>query len=129
MVTYVQLGRRCRAYQPRFSWARQLFQCPQVRGRVVKVLTVAPKKPNSARRKTAKVVLVNRKLIFAKLIGEGHPPQKFSLVLVRGGGFKDTPQVNYTMIRGVLECLALFSKRRRRSIFGAPRIDVVAAAV
>lgn len=62
--------------------------------------------------------MVNRKLIFAKLIGEGYLPQKFAVVLVRGGGFKDTPQVNYTMLRGVLECLPVFYKKRRRSLFG-----------
>lgn len=93
---------------------------------MIKLFNAAPKKPNSAKRKTGKIILANKKLIFAKLIGKGYVPQKYALVLVRGGGFKDTPQVNYSMIRGVLECLPVFEKKRRRSHFGASRASQLA---
>lgn len=126
MVTYTQLGQGCRVSQNNFTWTRQLFKCPQARGRIVKILSASPKKPNSAKRKTAKMILSNRKLIFAKIIGEGYIPQKYGLVLVRGRGFKDTPQVNYTIIRGALECLPVFDKKRRRSHFGVSRSDQIA---
>lgn len=114
----MQLINKARFRQRNHTWARQLLKCPHARGRIIKFFVTSPKKPNSARRKTAKIILSNKKLIFAKLIGEGYLPQKYALVLIRGGGYKDTPQVNYTMLRGVLECLPLFYKKRRRSHFG-----------
>lgn len=121
MVTFTQIGLGCRQKRRGFTWARQLFKCPQARGRIIKIFVAAPKKPNSARRKTAKIRLANGRLVFAKIIGEGYVPQKFALVLVRGGGFKDTPKVNYSIIRGALECLPVFDKIRRRSHFGTTK--------
>lgn len=126
MVTYTQLGFGCRKHKKNFTWARQLLKCPHARGRMIKLFTTSPKKPNSAKRKTGKIILSNKKLIFAKLIGEGYLPQKYSLVLIRGGGFKDTPQVNYSMVRGALECLPVFNKKRRRSHFGVSRASQIA---
>lgn len=125
MITYSQMGLKKRYRTKRFTWSPQLFRCPQVKGRILKFFTTSPKKPNSARRKTAKIALTNRKIVFGKLIGEGYLPQKYSLVLIRGKGYKDTPQVNYTMIRGALECLPIFNKKRRRSLFGAPKYNKV----
>lgn len=121
MVTYTQLLFKCRKQQKNFTWTRQFLGCPHARGRLIKLFTASPKKPNSAKRRTAKIILANKKSIFAKLIGEGYLPQKYALVLVRGKGFKDTPQVNYTIIRGALECLPVFYKKRRRSHFGVSR--------
>jgi small subunit ribosomal protein S12 len=83
---------------------------------------MTPRKPNSAKRRVAKLILSNKKHIIAKLPGEGAPITKHANVLVCGHGYKDTPSANYTMIRGALECLSIFSKRRRRSIFGVKKI-------
>jgi small subunit ribosomal protein S12 len=93
---------------------------PQVRGRFLKMLIVTPRKPNSALRKIGRVLLVNKKRIFTKIPGSGAIPQKFATVLVRGKGHKDTPSVKYSLIRGVYECLPLFQKKRKRSLYGTP---------
>lgn len=116
MTTYSQLLRKQNCFVRRRRG--NMFFKPQIRGRVIKILVMSPKKPNSARRKTCQVLLATRKRVFAKVIGGGAVPNKYAAVLLRGGGYRDTPQVNYSIIRGVLECLSLFHKQRRRSLFG-----------
>ena len=93
---------------------------PQVRGRFVKMVITTPRKPNSALRKVGRILLVNKKRVFAKIPGSGAIPQKFATVLVRGKGYKDTPSVKYSLIRGAYECLPLFNKKRKRSLYGTP---------
>ncbi len=122
MVTLNQLASRGRIYQRNHCASAALLRCPQVRGRVRRFYTTTPRKPNSARRAVAKIGLTNGKGVIAKLPGMGSPPSKHAVVLVRGHGYRDTPGVGYTMVRGALECLALFNKRRRRSIYGAKRV-------
>jgi small subunit ribosomal protein S12 len=121
MVTLNQLFRKGRRGRKKFLWARLLMGAPQKRGRVLRFFTTTPRKPNSARRKVAKIILSNNKTLLAKLVGEGSAPNKYAVVLVRGRGAKDTPRVNYSMIRGALECLPLFQKNRKRSIFGVSK--------
>jgi small subunit ribosomal protein S12 len=94
---------------------------PQMRGRFVRLTIITPKKPNSALRKTGKIILRTRKLAYCRILGSGSIPSKFSIILVRGGGFRDTPASNYSIIRGALECLPLFSKIRKRSLYGVTR--------
>ncbi len=82
-----------------------------------------PRKPNSAIRKVARVSLSTDKRVFAKIPGSGVLPQKYNVVLVRGGGYRDTPSVNYSLVRGSLECIPIFKKTRRRSIYGVPMTE------
>lgn len=82
-----------------------------------------PRKPNSALRKIGKIFLSNKKKVRAKIPGSGTIPQKYATVLVKGKGHKDTPGVKYSLIRGALECLPLFQKTRRRSIYGVAKED------
>lgn len=103
-----------------YCLATALKHNPQMRGRVVRVVIRTPKKPNSALRKTGKIFLRTRKIVYAKIAGSGYLPTKFSVILIRGSGFKDTPAINYTIIRGAWECLPVHSKTRRRSIYGRP---------
>ena len=103
-----------------FCWSPALKKNPQLKGRVMKVLIKTPRKPNSALRKVARVLLSNKKKIFAKIPGSGNIPPKYSSVLVRGKGYKDTPSVKYSLIRGKYDCLGIFSKKRKRSLYGAP---------
>lgn len=49
-----------------------LWGCPQKRGVCTKVYTTKPKKPNSAIRKVAKVLLSNRKFAIIYIPGQGH---------------------------------------------------------
>jgi small subunit ribosomal protein S12 len=83
-----------------YCLATALKHNPQMRGRVVRVVIRTPKKPNSALRKTGKIFLRTRKIVYAKIAGSGYLPTKFSVILIRGSGFKDTPAINYTIIRG-----------------------------
>ena len=80
---------------------RRLQSCPQKHGVVVKLRIVTPKKPNSARRKVARVRLSNKLMITARIVGQGHNLQAYSHVLVRGGRANDLPGVRYTLIKGV----------------------------
>jgi len=93
----------------------RLQNCPQKHGVVSKVRIVTPKKPNSARRKVARVKLSNRLMITAKLVGQGHNLQSYSHVLVRGGRANDLPGVRYTMIKGVLDFNWEENTRRSKS--------------
>ena len=58
------------------------------------------------------------RFLIARLTGSSHFPIKFGVVLIRGKGAKDTPNAKYTVIRGALECLPLFNRKSRRSIYG-----------
>ena len=94
---------------------------PQRAGKIIKSLIITPRKPNSAMRKVCKVALTQKKNIFAKVPGEGKPLQKFSLILIRGHGHRDTPNVKYSVIRGAKECPILFYKRSKRSKYGTKK--------
>jgi small subunit ribosomal protein S12 len=91
---------------------------PQVRGRFNRLLIITPRKPNSALRKVGRVTLVNKKKVFTKIAGSGLQPQKFATVLIKGKGYKDTPSVKYSVVRGKYECLPLLEKNKKRSKYG-----------
>ena len=56
-----------------------------------------------------------------RIPGIGSLPTKFNRVLVRGGRANDLPTVRLTLIRGVFDFSGLYQKKRRRSLYGAPR--------
>ena len=72
-----------------------LLNSPQRKGVVTQLFTAKPKKPNSAKRKVARVKLTTGKTLMAYIQGEGHNLQEHSVVLVRGGRTKDLPGVGY----------------------------------
>lgn len=98
-----------------------LLQCPQVRGTIIKLKVLTPKKPNSARRPVAKIKLVNRRRLTAHIPGSGHTLRKHANVLIRGGGARDLPGVNYSCCRGVYDLIGVIKKKRRRSIYGTKK--------
>jgi small subunit ribosomal protein S12 len=102
---------------------------PQRKGVIYKIATMSPRKPNSARRTFAKVrIIISKKKIFAKIPGIGdHFLQAHSVVLVRGHGPKDSPGINYHLIRGLYDFvkIELFGRRNRRSKFGVKNIKKV----
>lgn len=101
----------------------RLLDSPQARGIVQKARIVTPRKPNSARRSVVKVSLMNSYKITSYIPGIGHNLRKHSLVLVKGGGCRDLPGVNYKCIRGVFDFLKVQNRTNRRSIYGIPRPD------
>jgi small subunit ribosomal protein S12 len=98
-----------------------LHSCPQKRGVCTRVMTVTPKKPNSALRKVARVRLSHGTEVTAYIPGIGHNLQEHSVVLVRGGRVKDLPGVRYHIIRGAKDTLGVTDRKRGRSKYGAKR--------
>lgn len=101
------------------SRAPALIGCPQKKGVCTRVFITTPKKPNSAKRKVARVRLTNGSEITAYIPGEGHNLQEHSVVLVRGGRVKDLPGVKYHIIRGTYDLQGVQNRRRGRSLYGA----------
>jgi len=97
---------------------RDLTLSPQKKGTCLKVFITTPRKPNSALRKVARVLLSNRYRVTAYIPGMSHNLQKHSVVLVRGGRVKDLPGVRYTIIRGKYDLQRLVDRRKRRSRYG-----------
>ena len=63
-------------------------------------------------------MLSTRKKALAHIPGSGHTLKRHSKILVSGIGARDLPVVNYTCIRGVYDFEPLYSKKRRRSVYG-----------
>lgn len=103
--------------------ARILGINPQKKGVVMKARIVTPRKPNSARRPVAKVILVNKRRLTAHIPGIGHNIRRHSSVLIRGGGARDLPGVRYTCIRGVYDFSKVLNRFNRRSRYGISRPD------
>jgi small subunit ribosomal protein S12 len=98
---------------------------PHRKAVIYKISTMSPRKPNSARRTFAKTrVLINKKRVFAKIPGIGeHFLQAHSVVFLRGTGPKDSPGINYQIIRGLCDFhrIEIFGRRNRRSKFGVKK--------
>jgi len=98
---------------------------PNRKGVVYRIAITSPRKPNSARRTFAKVRLSsNGKRVFAKIPGIGsHFLQPHSVVFVRGHGPKDTPGVNYHLVRGIYDFnrLELYGRRQKRSKYAVKK--------
>jgi len=100
----------------------------QIRGAVTKVLTLSPKKPNSAIRKAVKVRLSTGKELIAYIPGEGHSLREHAVVLVCGCRRRDLPGVRYKVVRGNRDLQGVAKKMRARSIYGTPRPKMVKKA-
>ena len=121
MPTINQLVRFGRKRIKKKSKSAALENCPQKRGVCVRVMTVTPKKPNSALRKVARVRLTNGIEVTAYIPGEGHNLQEHSVVLIRGGRVKDLPGVRYHIIRGALDTLGVEGRKSSRSKYGVKK--------
>lgn len=110
-----------RAKAPKFEGA------PHRKGVVSKITVMSPRKPNSAKRTFAKVrLLFNNKRLFAKIPGIGeHFLQSHAIVLVRGHGPKDSPGINYHLVRGQCDFIKFepYGRKNRRSKFGVKKLD------
>lgn len=97
MPTINQLIRKGREVSIKKTNSPALQSCPQRRGVCTRVMTMTPKKPNSALRKVARVRLSNGMEATAYIPGIGHNLQEHSVVLLRGGRVKDLPGVDTTL--------------------------------
>ena len=98
-----------------------LKRCPQAKGIVTRVVTMTPKKPNSAKRKVTNVLLSNKVKTIGYIPGEGHNLQEHSIVMIRGGRVKDLPGVRYHLISGSLDFKNTKKRSKRRSKYGVKR--------
>ena len=121
MPTINQLVRLGRVAVSKKNKAPALQSCPQKRGVCTRVMTVTPKKPNSALRKVARVRLVNGIEVTAYIPGIGHNLQEHSVVMIRGGRVKDLPGVRYHIVRGSLDTQGVKDRKQSRSKYGAKK--------
>jgi small subunit ribosomal protein S12 len=122
MPTINQLIRKGRKTTLKKTKSPALQSCPQKRGVCTRVMTVTPKKPNSALRKVARVRLSNGIEVTAYIPGIGHNLQEHSVVLMRGGRVKDLPGVRYHIVRGALRTAwASMAVAQGRSKYGAKK--------
>lgn len=125
--TLIQLSRKGRKKKFRRNKVSCLYKKPQKRVLVSKIGILPPRKPNSAKRKHAKVRVLGEKFqgrrTFAHIPGWGfHGLHDYSVALLEGRGPKDVPGVNYSLIRGCLDFQVMEKQRvRRRSKFGLKR--------
>jgi small subunit ribosomal protein S12 len=121
-----QLSLGLRISKRRRNKVAAFMGAPMRKGVVYKIATMTPRKPNSARRTFAKVrIILNQKKIFAKIPGIGdHYLQAHSVVLVRGHGPKDSPGINYHLVRGVYDFdkVETYGRKNRRSKFGVKKL-------
>lgn len=94
---------------------------PQSRGICIRTFVVNPKKPNSAKRKVARLRLTTEKEITAYIPGESHAVIEHSSLLIRGGRTKDLPGVKYKVIRGPLDAIGVDDRRSSRSKYGVKK--------
>jgi small subunit ribosomal protein S12 len=121
MPTVNQLVRNGRKQIKKKTKSPALQSCPQRRGVCTRVMTVTPKKPNSALRKVARVRLTNGIEVTAYIPGIDHNLQEHSVVLIRGGRVKDLPGVRYHIVRGAEDALGVDGRRQGRSKYGTKR--------
>jgi len=126
-MTLQQLIVKPRQKKENKSKTPKFGKAPQRKGVIYKIAVMSPRKPNSARRTFAKVRLLwNNKRLFAKIPGIGeHFLQAHSLVLVRGHGPKDSPGINYHLIRGLCDFVKIepYFRKNRRSKFGVKKLN------
>lgn len=99
--TFLTLNQAIRRKPPQVKkrpTAPLLQNNPFKKGVVNQIFIAKPKKPNSAKRKVAKVTLSNGETVQAYIQGEGHNLQEHSVVLVRGGRAQDLPGVRYVFL-------------------------------
>jgi small subunit ribosomal protein S12 len=121
MPTINQLIRKGRKTVAKKTKSPALASCPQKRGVCTRVMTVTPKKPNSALRKVARVRLSHGVEVTAYIPGIGHNLQEHSVVLLRGGRIKDLPGVRYHIVRGAKDTLGVDDRRKGRSKYGTKK--------
>ncbi|MBI9097364.1 MAG: 30S ribosomal protein S12 [Spirochaetaceae bacterium] len=121
MPTINQLIKNGRKSNIKKTNSPALQSCPQRRGVCTRVMTMTPKKPNSALRKVARVRLTNGIEVTAYIPGIGHNLQEHSVVIIRGGRVKDLPGVRYHIVRGAKDTLGVDDRKRSRSKYGTKK--------
>lgn len=124
MTTINQLVRKPRIKSKNKIKTPALQKCPHKKGSCFRTFFLTPKKPNSAIRKVARVILSNKLKVTAYIPGKGgHNLQKHSVILIRGGRRKDLPGIKYTMIRGKYDLKSVPNRVQARSKYGIKKFN------
>jgi small subunit ribosomal protein S12 len=119
MPTLNQIFKIFRIKKIKRSISPKLKHNPQKKAVCNRVLTISPKKPNSANRRIIKARIFNSKTkLTAKIPGEMHNLQQHSTVLVNGARIKDLIGVSYKAIRGKYDLIGVSKRKTRRSVYG-----------
>jgi small subunit ribosomal protein S12 len=103
---------------------RALDKSPHKKGTCLKIFITTPKKPNSAARKTAKVILLSNKMkTICHIPGIKHTLQRYSSVLIRGAKVRDLPGIKYRAVRGKFDLKRVYDRTKSRSKYGVPKLD------
>ena len=122
MSTINQLIKKKRKVRIRKSKSVALGNCPQKKGHCLRVFVTTPRKPNSALRKVARILLCNNKKVTGYIRGIGHTLQKHSAVLIQGGNIKDLPGIKYRLIRGKYDFRGIPYRMNGRSKYGTKKL-------
>lgn len=118
-MTIHQLLKNKRISRKRKSLVPALEQSPMKKATILRTFEQAPKKPNSARRKVARVKIKSSgRMVTCHIPGEGHNLTKHSTVMIRGGRCQDLIGVRYKPIRGLFSFEPLHSRVTRKSKYG-----------
>lgn len=118
MVTLTQLIKNSSIHRKKkikkTKRAKALEKNPQKKGVCQRIMKFNPRKPNSANRSVARVILTNKRKIYVFIPGEGdHRLLNYANILVRGGRTKDLPGFKYKAIRGKYDLKTPIRKTRR----------------
>ena len=113
-----------KSFKHRSQRTPALFHNPQKRVSCVKPFIITPKKPNSAKRKVAKVnVLSRQRITVAYIPGKGHTLNEYCITLIQGGKTQDLPAVKYSCVRGTFDLIGVRERATSRSKFGVKQPD------
>ncbi len=103
-----------------------LRHCPHKRGMITSIVVIRPKKPNSAKRHIAKMLLLStNKKARARIPGESKGKQKavkqYSKVLISGGRARDIIGIRYKIILGKYDAKPFYKRKTSRSKYGVKK--------
>jgi len=122
MARLLQLINNPRKKKYKKNRSFNLLSNPQKKSVCLKILTLSPKKPNSANRRVAKIkILETEKILTVKIPGEKHTLQQHSFILVHGGRIKDLIGINLKGIRGKFDLAGVLNRKKSRSLYGVKK--------
>jgi len=123
MATFSQTLRSPKLKKLKTKTSPRLKGNPQKKAVCLRVLTISPKKPNSANRRIVKASLTHYKVrIIAKVPGESHTLQQHSTILIKGARVRDLIGVSYSVVRGKYDLSGVPNRKTSRSRFGVKKI-------
>jgi small subunit ribosomal protein S12 len=122
MATLSQLIKHSRDKRAVARRSPLLINNPQLKATIIRLFKMTPRKPNSALRQVARVLVSGGQFTSVYIPGITQNLAKHSTVYIRGGAAKDLPAVRYSCIRGKGDLVGLTQRHQGRSKYGTPRM-------